>query len=195
MTVLEDRRARWAPWINLLLPGGGLILAGAVWSGLLIGVLFAACANLALAAVLLFPDEFSRTVQTLVIGLAAGSYVGAQLRLSRQVRERRAQSAAALRRRLLGEAREHLARGERAQALAAIAPLAELARRDLLVAYRFAQVLTAVGDVQAARAAWEQVRTLDRHGIYRAQTRVHEQQLRPSAERTGGGGGGEASDH
>ena len=78
----------WAAALNLLLPGGGLILVGAPWSGLLIGLAFTACANFALAAVLLFPDSFSPTHQALGTGLAAGAYLGAQIRLA-QTRRRR----------------------------------------------------------------------------------------------------------
>ena len=101
-TVLETRAGRWAAWVNLLLPGGGLILLGAVGSGLLAGLLFIACANFALVAVLWFPDDFSGTTQALGIGLAAGAYVGAQVRVMAQVRRLRAEGTAARRRRRCG---------------------------------------------------------------------------------------------
>ncbi len=159
----------WASALNLLLPGGGLILIGAPWSGLLIGLAFAACANFALAAVLLFPDNFSPTHQALGTGLAAGAYLGAQVRLAQTRRQMRAAAAAAWRRRMLWRTRELVERGEHAEALQTITPLAERWPDDLHVAYRVAQVLTEVGSADAAQDAWRRVRALDRHGLYRAQ--------------------------
>ena len=159
----------WASALNLLLPGGGLILIGAPWSGLLIGLAFAACANFALAAVLLFPDNFSPTHQALGTGLAAGASLGAQGRLAQTRRPMRAAAAAAWRRRMLWRTRELVERGEHAEALQTITPLAERWPDDLHVAYRVAQVLTEVGSADAAQDAWRRVRALDRHGLYRAQ--------------------------
>jgi hypothetical protein len=166
-TVLETRAGRWAAGVNLLLPGGGLILLGAVGSGLLAGTLFIACANFALAAVLLFPDDFSDTTQALGIGLAAGAYVGAQVRVTTQVRRLRAEGTAARRRRALWAARDCLARGDAAAAVDVLRPLVEAEAQDLLVTYQWAQSLTAAGDATRARDAWQQVRRLDRHGIYK----------------------------
>ncbi len=168
---------RWAGWVNLVLPGAGLVLCGAIASGLMVGLLVAAGANLALAALLLFPDDFSRTVQAVIIGLAVGSYFGAQLRLSQTQRQIRAQAAGEARRRTLRRTSELLANGEPAAALEALRPLADRAHDDLLVAYRMAQTLTVAGDVLAARVAWQRVRQLDRHGIYRDQVRENERAL------------------
>ncbi len=162
----------WARAINLLVPGSGMILAGSVVTGLLAGLLFAACANFAVLAVLLFPDDFSGTMQALAIGLAAGAYLGAQVRLAAHIKALRLAAAASFRRRILWQSQELLARGEAAGAVDALRPLAAEASRDLLVAYRLAQALTAAGDVPAARAAWQQVRELDEHGLYKQQ--IHE---------------------
>jgi hypothetical protein len=154
-----------------------LILIGAAWSGLLTGLVFAGCANFALIAGLLFPDDFSRVHQALGVGLAVGSYLGAQVRFAQTVRDRREQATAALRRQLLREAQEHLASGAATAALRTLQPLAHLAGRDLLVAYRLAQALTGAGDAREARAAWQQVRELDPHGLYREQVRENERRL------------------
>ena len=167
VTVLETRAGRWAAWVNLLLPGSGLILLGAVASGLLAGLLFVACANFAIAAVLLFPDDFSGTAQALGIGLAGGAYVGSQVRVMAQVRRLRVEATAARRRRALWAAKDCLARGEAARAIEALRPLVEADAQDLLVSYQWAQALTAVGEVTRARDAWQQVKRLDQHGIYK----------------------------
>lgn len=177
----EAPAARWAPWLNLVLPGGGLVLLGSPWAGWLVGVVCAACANLAVVATLLLPDEFPPAVRNLVLGLAGGCYVGAQVRLRQTRRAQRARAERAWRRAVLAETQRWLSHGEAERALAAIAPLAERAGEDVLVAYRLAQALTAAGRVGAARAAWRRVRALDRHGLYRAQVLENERRLGPEA--------------
>jgi hypothetical protein len=168
-----DAAARRAAALNLLLPGGGLILVGATGSGLLIGLVFAACANFALAAPLLFPDDFPRPAQLAGVVLTAAMYLLAQARLAQSVRDLRRKSQAAVRRRVLAQTQELLARGDAAGALAAILALVDTDHDDLLVVFRLAQALTAAGDVTAARAAWLRVRELDPHGLYRQQIRAH----------------------
>ena len=172
--MIDDHLERRAAVLNLLLPGGGLVLVGATASGLLIGLLFTVCANFALAAVLLVPDDLPPLWQNLGIGLAAGSYVGAQVRLRQTVRALRSAWAAAERRRVLADVQLHLHAGDAAAALAALAPLREHAAHDLLVAVRLAQALTAAGRVDEAGQAWAQVRRLDHHGLYRQQTEEQE---------------------
>lgn len=176
----EPVHARWAPWVNLLLPGAGLVLIGACWSGLATGLVFAACTNLALASVLLFPDDFSSAIRMLLIGFAGGSYVGAQLRYAQAMRGIRAAELAALRRRVLAETQSLLKSGQPARALEVLSPLARRLPDDLLVAYRLAQVLTETGNKRAARVAWRQLRTLDRHGIYRQEALRNERDLGPA---------------
>lgn len=168
---------RWAPWLNLVLPGGGLVLLGARWTGFYLALLFAACANFALAAVLLFPDDCGRPVQLLAIGAGAGGYVGAQWRCAQTARARRARIADVRRRTALREARRMVEQGAFNEALRVLSPVAQENPDDLLVAYRIAEVLTAAGTSHAARLAWQRVRALDRHGVYREQLRMCEARL------------------
>jgi hypothetical protein len=176
--MATDVRLSWPVALaNLVLPGAGLVLLGHVAAGLLYGSMFVACANFALVAVLLVPDDISGTWQALGIGLAGGAYVGTQVRLAQTVRG--AQQAAAQRRRAewLRNAQLALAQGAVAEARAALTPLIEEAEDDLLVALRWAQLVTAEGDSSAARDAWRRVRRLDPHGVYRAQVQAFEQGL------------------
>lgn len=166
----HDSRARWA---NLLLPGSGLVLIDRPVTGLVVGLAFAACANFALLAVLVLPDEFSAGERALGIGLTAGAYIGAQLRLAQTVRGLRAEAATLRRRASLREAHALMDRGEHVQALTLMDALSRDFPDDLLVAYRVAQLLTAVEGETAAQAAWERLRSLDHHGIYRDQIRAH----------------------
>jgi len=171
--------------LNLVLPGGGLIVLDSIGSGLIVGLLFVACANFALVSVLLFPDDFSPTVQALGVGLAAGSYVGAQVRLAKALRRARTRAFETWRRGVLWTTRILLERGEHGAARDAILPLAQAAPDDLLVQYRLVQALVAAGELPDARAACERLKRLDRRGIYRAQVRDIEQQLVQRADETG----------
>ena len=173
--MLQEQVGQWARWVNLFVPGAGLILNGRIWTGLLLGLLFAASAGLAITAILIIPDDFSRFVQGAAMALAAGRYLGARVGWLQRTPGASVRGTGADRARVLRETQAPLARGEAAQALAAIEPLAAEAPDDLLVAYRLAQALSAVGDVPRAREAWQRVRRLDQHGIYRQQVRGAEQ--------------------
>ena len=180
MIAEREQSAAW--WINLLIPGGGLMMIGRVWLGLIIALLFALLANCALAFSLLFPDDVPSWAGGLTTGLAGGTYLGAQLRFAQTVRSRHREAATAHRRQALEAARACLAAGQYGQAWEAIRPLAAQADRDLLVAYRVAQVLTAKQDVNAALDAWHLVRRLDRHHIYREQIVSNERTLNRLAQ-------------
>jgi hypothetical protein len=163
--------------VNLLIPGGGLILVGSEVIGVLVALLFTVSASFALAVSLLFPDDLSPSWRGLGIGVAIGTYLGAQIRLAQTVRYRRERLAEGLRRRALREARAALLAGRVEDAWRALQPLAAHVEHDLVLAYRFAQVLTARGDGPAALAAWRRVRRLDRHRIYRQEVVEHERVL------------------
>jgi hypothetical protein len=158
--------------LNLLVPGLGIIWHGRIAGGLALGVVFAACANLAVCSVLLIPDDLPGWAPPLAIGLAAGAYVGCQVQFVRSARQHRNAERERIRRVALSTVRESLEQGDYAGGLAALAPISHLAAHDLLVAYRTAQVLSGLGDAQAARTAWQQVRALDRHHIYRDEWRT-----------------------
>ncbi len=165
-------------WINLLLPGAGLVLCGATMAGLVVGVVFAVSANIALVATLLFPDDFGPGPRALAIGVAGGVYLGGQIRYAQTVRGLQRAAAVRERRERLGRTQRLLASGDVAGALQAIAPLTEANPDDLVAAYRLAQVLMAAGNGHAARVAWKRVKQLDRHRLYAQQVAEAEQHLR-----------------
>ena len=155
--------------LNLLVPGAGLIVRGAVGSGLLCGLLFAVCANFTLAACLLFPDELSPAGRAVAILLTGTVYVLIQVRMAQTTGLASRRTKEQLRRERLLRVQECLGREDVAGALEAIEPLMDRAATDLLVAFRVAEVLTMADDRDGARVAWANVRALDKHGIYRAQ--------------------------
>jgi hypothetical protein len=163
--------------LNLLIPGGGLILIGSETIGALVALLFTAAANFAIVAALLIPDEVPLTWRGLGLGVTIGTYLGAQIRYAQTVRHQRARAARQRRHAALGDARRAVLAGRADEAWQALQPLAEQADRDLVVAYRFAQVLTARGGGVAALAAWRRVRRLDRHRVYRQEIAENERVL------------------
>lgn len=182
LSGLEARLPRWGPWVNLVLPGAGHILAGSLWWGLLVGLVCAACANFAIVATLIFPDDFTRAAQMGASVLMAGCYLGAQFGVAHG-RRRVGAGSVAVRRQVLRETQELVASGGADRALPAIESFAQSCPDDLLVAYRLAEALSVAGDTQRAQSAWRQVRRLDRHGIYRQQVREAELRLRREGAR------------
>lgn len=156
-----------AQWLNLLVPGAGVVLIGRAWLGLLIGIVFAVLFNGAIVAVGLIPDEVGLTARRLLVLGAAASYILAQFVMTRVVRRHRQAIEASTRFTALRQAQQALVAGDAAGAWAALGPLLPLAETDLHVAYRVAQALSASGDAAAAAAAWEHLRALDRHHVYR----------------------------
>jgi hypothetical protein len=176
-TMSADKITTVARLINLVIPGGGLILIGSEAIGVLIATLFTASADLAIAASLLFPDDFASTWRGLAIGVAIGTYIGAQVRYAQTVRCRGQRLAESRRHAALRDARVALAAGRVSDAWCALQPLADEAERDVALAYRWAQVLTAKGSGAAAQAAWRRVRRLDRHRIYYQEIAENERML------------------
>lgn len=65
--------------LNLLIPGTGLILRRREWLGFLIALMFAICANFAIAGFLIAPVAFPAWIVWLAVVLAIGIWLGAQL--------------------------------------------------------------------------------------------------------------------
>lgn len=164
--------------VNLLIPGSGLILVGDVLAGLVFCLLLIIVANLCLAGWLLIPDEVPPPWRITALIVAAGTYTLAQLRCVHRLRWERQRREALRRREVLAAVQRLLAEDQAARAWELLQPLAGLAERDLLVAWRVAQVLTAKRDVEAALAAWGRLRRLDRHHLYRMEREHSERLLR-----------------
>src|SRR5262245_2262934 len=121
-----------AQWINLLLPGGGLICVGDIAGGLALGLLFTVCASLAVTASLIVPDDFTLASRNLTIIAAALVYVLSQFVFAQSLRSATRRQAAEQRRACLAQVTEHLAGGQPSAAAAALAPLRSHIEGDLL---------------------------------------------------------------
>jgi len=158
-------------------PGGGLILLGAETTGVVIALLFTAAASYAIAVNLLMPAGFTPMWRNLWLGVALGTWVGAQVRLGQTLRHRQTAARTAARRAALRKTQLALQEGRLDDAWEAISHLAEESPNDLMVAYRLAQVLTARGEAAAAAQAWERLWRLDRHRLYRAELEAARREL------------------
>ena len=167
--------------VNLIIPGAGVLLAGNLLLGTLLALLFAAAGNFVIWAIWLVPDSVAPWMTGVALAATAGSFVAAQLQLAQTLRRRHAALTVAERRRVLGLVCRHIDDGAYREALDALRPLAA-ARDDLLIAFRFAQVLTLARHVPEARAAWRHLRAIDLHHIYRDEIDSYERTLPEAAE-------------
>ncbi|QDV89281.1 hypothetical protein RAS2_03460 [Phycisphaerae bacterium RAS2] len=97
-------------WVlNILFPGVGLILRRREWLGLSHAILFALCANVAIAAWLIVPDAIPPWLATLATLLTVLAWLAAQWLFARHQKEmhRRARALATL----IQEARQSLGAG------------------------------------------------------------------------------------
>ncbi|QOJ14108.1 MAG: hypothetical protein HRU75_05430 [Planctomycetia bacterium] len=192
---MELRRIRFARLLNLLLPGVGLVLIGALWRGVLIGLTIAALANATLAFALLIPDEIPTAGFVALLVATGTAYAAAQVWVVRVAGVVQRSETQTFRAEVLARVAEHLGAGDGRAALAALAPLCSSADSDLLIAVRYAQALQAAGDqpvspnapaadehadilatASGSRAAlveaWVRVRRLDPHRIYGREVRA-----------------------
>jgi hypothetical protein len=163
--------------VNVLLPGSAVILVGGPLLGFLLVLLFAAAASFVIWALWIIPESAAPWMTGVALAFAAGSFVAAQLQLAQSLRRRHAALSAAARRRVLDAVHRHVDAAEYREALAALRPLQPAARSDLLIAYRFAQVLTLARQTPEARAAWRHLRAIDVHHIYRGEIEGYERLL------------------
>lgn len=166
ITTQAERAAAIARIANIFVPGCGLVLLGHGAAGIVVGVTFAAAANLALAGRLLIPDDVPWLVQNFAILSAAALYIVAQWLLLRAARSETRREYESRRREILGRVADAMRAANAEAAWAAIEPLLHELDTDVLIAYRTAQILDLRGDPPAAREAWARVRRLDRHRVY-----------------------------
>jgi hypothetical protein len=178
---MTARLVSMASWLNLLVPGAGLVLLGRIWLGLALGLLFLITVNFVIASLFLAPEAAPSPWRELGILAAALVYISAQGWQAQRVRTGLAASAERTRRESLSRAIALLEGGDAAAAHEALRPLLPQAEGDLAIAYHFAEIVSAQGAGDAARAAWARVRKLDRHHIYRETLSVREAAAQPAA--------------
>lgn len=179
--MIPEWQIRLARWVNLAVPGTGLLLLGRWPAGLVTLVAFTTAANGVIWSTLIAPEDWSGWIPGAAGGLAAAAYVAAQLVLSQEIGAARRRICALRRREILAASERLIEAGDLGAGLAELERLDPADTRDLPVAVRHAQLLQGLGDWAGARRAWEHVRRIDRHQVYRV---VSDEALRALPGRT-----------
>lgn len=165
------RSADWRKRANWLLPGVGCVATGATLVGLTLAAAFSTGLSLLLMLLWVVPDEASAPRIAGALALAVASWAASQAATSRGLRRWHAASAESARRAELCAVEELLRVAGPSSAAARLQAYCERVESDLPALARLAELHEMAGDAAAAQAAWRRVRKLDRHGLYRLQTR------------------------
>lgn len=168
-----------ARWVNLAVPGAGLLLLGHGFTGAASLLLFTAAGHGVLWSLYITPDDWSPWAPAALGAATAACYVASQLLTSQAVRAAKRTLQRTQRRQLIAASQQLRDEGDLREALARLEPLQPSQTPDLLLAVRHAQLLLASHDWAGARRAWERVRRMDRHRIYQT---VSDEALRTIAE-------------
>ncbi len=165
------RRLRWALWLNVIVPGAGLIALQRERPGVAVAAVFAVAAQVALAGLLLVPAMITRDAVTAAALVAAGAWlVGQVLLLGRmgQVQDAQERLMASAR---VEQARDAFLAGEWAEALALLRAAATYDDELADLNWLSAQVHTAVDTSDKARRQWRRLAQVDRAGRYESDIR------------------------
>jgi hypothetical protein len=146
-----------APWVNLAVPGAGLILLRREWLGFALAMLFCLCAQIALWGLLIVPASIPGWITTAAFAGVGLVWIAAQYSLL--VRRRRAFGKGVDReiQRLCQLAEEAVAQAEYERAEELILVALTLNDEDPGVNVLWAQLMTARGRFRQARRAWHRV--------------------------------------
>lgn len=158
------KRARIAIFVNVLVPGSGLIVLRREWLGLAVAVLFTVLAQIAVFGRWIVPQDVPAWVSG-GASLAAGAVWGlaqwlgwAQARFNESAELRRELEM------LRARAEEALARGDNAAARRELLAAGSLDDEDVACLALWARLMTETGETAAARRAWRRVVALDAKG-------------------------------
>lgn len=168
------REAARAKLINLIAPGVGLVLVDRLFDGLLTAGAFALSAGALLVATLVAPMAYSGVFRAFLAVAMVATYGLAQIAMERAAAARERSDAAAERRALLQRSARSARYGDYASAIAQVSEALEHSPEDLALRADLASLHDRMGNVEAARLAWQRVRELDRHRIYKEQIEAAE---------------------
>ncbi len=157
-----------AALVNLVVPGGGLILRDEAVLGLFTAGLFTFALNFTLAGRFLFPLNISPGWQRFGAVLVIATYLAAQIRMGAAQRAAERRQAARARRARLASVLKVIQAGSPQAAAECLAALRDSELDDLHLAVRAVQLAELSGDPALLQDARQNVRRLDRHGVYRA---------------------------
>lgn len=160
------RRCRWALWLNIVVPGAGLIGLQRLGAGLATAVGFGLTAQIAAVGLLIGPQSLGPLITVgATIGGALAWLVSQVLLLKRvgelQDTERRIGAA-----RHIDQAREAVFAGRWAEAHAALKEASRYDDEQPDLNWLLAKVMTATGRSDLAARQWRRLRQVDRVGRY-----------------------------
>ena len=158
-----------APWLNLVVPGAGLILLRREWLGLVLALLFCLCAQIGLWGWVIVPASIPGWVTSSALAGAGLVWIAAQYTLA--IRARRAFGPGLEREivHLCRLAEEAIAGAEYDKAEELLLVALMLDDEDSRVNTLWARLMTALGRFHHARRAWNRVVQLSREGPERRQ--------------------------
>ena len=160
-------RSQAAIWVNVLIPGAGLIILRREWLGSTVALLFGMLAGSGIWGCLITPASVGAWTVGLMLTGAALIWLGGQVLLRRQLAVFNDPSRAREVERLRQQAADSASAGNYTEALSMLRLALSLNDEDLDTLVQQADLLTALGRFREARRAWRQVEWLDRRRHYR----------------------------
>ncbi len=160
------QRARWGLWLNVLVPGAGLVALQRERVGLPLTAAFLVFAEIALMGLLVMPNALGAALTTAVTVLAAGIWLASQVLLLRRVHdlqdlERQIRTAVQIE-----QAREAVLAAEWGPAKQLLAEAADYDVEQPELNWLLAKVSSAVARSDQAAKQWHRVHQVDRAGKY-----------------------------
>lgn len=156
---------RW--FLNLVMPGCGLVWVGRLVWGLVLAVLFAPAAGVLALAWLVAPQALPPAAVAVAAGVAGGAFVAAQVLLLQDYRLRNDEAWRHHVAALEESAREYFEAGNPFEALLAVEELLEVNPDDLEAHLLKARILAADGKYARAAEAYRRLERVDVHGVHR----------------------------
>ena len=160
-------RSQAAIWVNVLIPGAGLIVLRREWLGSAVALLFGMLAGSGIWGCLISPASAGTWTVALTLTGAALIWLGGQILLHRQLAVFNDPSLALEVERLRQQAADSAGAGNYTEALSMLRLALSLNDEDLDTLVQQADLLTTLGRFREARRAWRQVEQLDRRQRYR----------------------------
>ena len=151
-----------APWLNIIVPGAGLILLRREWLGLVLAMLFCLFAQIGLWGLFIVPASIPGWITAGALAGAGLTWIGAQYTLVIRLRRAFGPGTAREVERLCRLAEEAIAAADYTKAEELLLVAMTLNDEAPRVNVHWAQLMTAMGRFRHARQAWNRVVQLSR---------------------------------
>ncbi|MCK4658632.1 MAG: tetratricopeptide repeat protein [Phycisphaerae bacterium] len=158
-----------ALWLNVLVPGGGLILLRREWLGLVLALLFCLCVQIGLWGMFIVPASIPGWVTSSALFGAVLVWICAQYTLVLRLRQAFGPGIERQIVHLCELAKRAVASGDYARAEEFLEVALTLNDEDPHVNTLWAQLMTALGRFDRARPAWVRVVQLSEEGFVKRQ--------------------------